>query len=208
MESMSSETPPMLGWRLVKSPDSSAYDALVGEQIRMCGIYPDSGLTLAGPAYFRPFEIYERFVQRLFANLHITRQPRQYSHAMAVRDSAGPQTFIGQPPLDAPRPPRARGVLTLKFKDDLGNESSGPMSVYYPGTAVSKIEPKVTLPLPTLGDKQASIEIGSFTRSATVTPVRDDPIVTAHLLMGGSLAEYLNNYISWLWVVGNLRIRK
>lgn len=195
--------PPILAWQLVKRPGSNTYDALVGEQIWMYGIYPALGAAADGPAYFRPFEVYERFVRRLVARLHIARQPRQYVHALTVRESADVPMFVGRPAIDAPGPYNRRGVQNLKFEDDLGNRSPGFLSVYFPGTAISKINPKISLSAaPAIRpDVEISGEVVQFTRTATVTPVRDDPAVTVRLLAGSSLAEYLEGYIRSLLAV-------
>lgn len=192
--------PPALGWQLVKRPGANAYDALVGELIWMYGVYPGLGAAGQGPAYFRPFEVYERFIRRLFARLHIARQPREYVHSFTLRESADTPMFVGRPSIGAPGPYNRRGVLNLKFEDDLGNRSPGFMSVYFPGTATSKINPKISASLaPHIRpDVEVSAEVVEFKRGVTVKPVRDDPTVTVRLLTGSSLAEYLAGYIQSL----------
>ena len=135
MPSIRSSAPPLLAWQLVKRPGSNAYDALVGERIWMYGVYPNLVEEADAPVYFRPFEVYERFVRRLLAKCHIAAQPRKYDHVFAVRQSADVPMFVGRPSIDMPRPRKRKGVLTLKFEDDLGNRPTGLLSVYFPGTA-------------------------------------------------------------------------
>lgn len=200
--------PPILAWQLVKRPGSNTYDALVGEQLWMYGVYSSLADGREGPSYFRPFEWYERLVRRFLSRIHLVRPPRDYAPTFAFRSEDDPAVYVGRPSSDAPSPARPRGVITLKFEDDLGNRSAGLLSVYFRGTATATIHPKANLslapgPIPTIS---AGVEIGSFTRSATIAPVRDDPRVSVRLLTGSDLANYLAEYLPPIIERTSLRI--
>jgi hypothetical protein len=203
MPSIPSSAPPLLAWQLVKRPGSNAYDALVGERIWMYGVYPSLAEGTGAPALFRPFEVYERFVRRLLARCHIGAGPRKYDHSFAVRQDEDVPMFVGRPPIDAPSPHKRRGVLTLKFEDDLGNQPTSLLSVYFRGRATSKIKRHLSAGASPINAGAPPINLdagisGEFTSDWSVEPVRDDPLVTVRLLTGNSLAEYLNDYIPHL----------
>lgn len=195
--SISTSAPPLLGWQLVKRPGSNTYDALVGEQIWMYGVYPNLADPADGPTYFRPFEIYERFIKRLLARCRITAQPRRYDHVFAVRQISNVPMFVGRPAIDAPSPPKRKGVLALKFEDDLGNRPTGSLSVYFPGTAASKVKPRLSI----TGAPHITPDVGisgEFAKDYELKPVRDDPVVTVRLLTGDDLGGYLDDYVNHL----------
>jgi hypothetical protein len=163
----------------------------------MYGMYPKS---TEDPAYFRPFEFYEPFLRRLGAALHIHRQPRSYAPAYTQQQGDGePVVFVGRPAIEAPRPLKAKGVLTLKFEDGLGHRSDAVMSVYYPGTV--KVTKKRTASAGVSGDTfliapDAEVSAGTiYEQQVILKPVREDPVVSARLLTGTDLAEYLSDYL-------------
>jgi len=166
----------------------------------MYGIYPAEQEDT--PGYFRPFEYYERWIRRHFTKLHIHRQPREYSISPAHQDGQT-QVFVGRPAINAPSPYNKKGTITLKFEDDLGNRSPGVLSVYFEGTASSKIAPKITGHATLQGgtvpvispDIEVSVEAFEFTRTAIIKPVREDPKVSVRLLAGDDLAAYLSDYL-------------
>jgi hypothetical protein len=84
-------------------------------------------------------------------------------------------------------------VLTLKFEDDLGNQPASLLSVYFPGTAASKVKRHFSVGAPPI-KLDAGVD-REFAIDWRVEPVRDDPLVTVRLLTGSSLAEYLYDYV-------------
>jgi hypothetical protein len=191
----STPMPTKLAWQLTKRPGSDAYDALVGESLWMYGMYPNLSQDNSdeSPAYFRPYEVYEKLVRRLFSKLHVVRQPSVYSISQCSQID-GTLTFVGRPHFDAPSPYKPRGVLKLKFEDDHGFKSDGTMRVYFPGTATAEFKPDLGFGAGPAGGS-VSLKLGQRTKIVTVKPIREDPLVNVRVVTGDALAEYLNGYL-------------
>jgi hypothetical protein len=184
---------------LFKHLGSNATEALVGERLLMYGVYYNLKDPGEGPAFFAPTEVFEKFVRRTMARLHLMRKPYVYTPSEAVSDDQ--KNYFGVPTLNAPTPYKPRGTMSLQFSDDFQNRSTGLLKVYFKGTASAtfkpKIEPNVSVqpvPVPSI-TAGVGIELGSFTRTAVIEPVRDDPVVSARVVTGSELAKYLAGYL-------------
>lgn len=190
---------PILAWQLVKQPGVNTYDALVGEPLWMYGTYFNIQQLADGPTLFSPFEVYERAIRRALARIHLARRP--YVYAPSPAQTSDQRNYFGVPAFAAPSPHKPRGTLYLQFTDDQQNRSSGLLKVYFKGTASVTFHPKVGVsasaqpgPVPTITGG-VSAEFRSFERTASIEPVREDPEVSARIITGPELADYLAGYL-------------